>query len=167
MSQVVTHSEEFLLEKDVSSVFPLFSPEGEKRWAPGWDYTNLLGSTNLHPDYVFLTDTHDHNAAQAIWIVADYRPNTYYISYYKIEPGQKIGKIEVQCIEQNRTSTLIKATYKYIGLSDSGNRFIEGFTKKFYQEFIGKWRLLLHEYFQNERNPYAKNGVTEVTPAVA
>ena len=147
VSQVVAHSEEFLLGRDISTVFPLFSPEGEKLWAPGWDYTNLLGSTELYPDYLFLTDTHDHQSAQAIWIVSGYEPDKHYVSYYKVEPGQKVGKIVVQCFEQNRSSTLVKVTYKYIGLSDSGNRFVAGFTKEAYSEFIGEWRTLLHDYF--------------------
>src|SRR4030067_49067 len=101
VSQVASHSEEFLLEKDIATVFPLFSPEGENLWAPGWSYTNLFGSTKLKPDYVFLTDTHDHKSAQAIWIVSDYDPDKHYISYYKIEPEQKVGKITVQCFEQS------------------------------------------------------------------
>jgi len=54
VSQVASHSEEFLLERDISTVFPLFTPEGEKLWAPGWTYTNLIGSVELKPDYVFL-----------------------------------------------------------------------------------------------------------------
>ena len=147
VSQVVAHSEEFFLERDISSVFPLFSPEGEKLWAPGWNYTNLLGSTELYPDYLFLTDTHDHKSAQAIWIVSGYEPDKHYVSYYKVEPGQKVGKIVVQCFEQSRSCTLVKVTYKYIGLSDSGNRFVAGFTKEAYAEFIGEWHSLLHDYF--------------------
>ncbi len=150
VSQIVSHSEEFLLERDISYVFPLFSPEGEKLWAPGWNYTNLLGSIGLEPDYVFLTDTHDHKSAQAIWIVSGYDRARHYVSYYKVEPGQKVGKIVVQCFEQNRTSTLVKVTYKYIGLSDSGNRFVETFTKEAYKEFIGEWRSLLLNFLQKD-----------------
>ena len=150
VSQVVSHSEEFLLERDISYVFPLFSPEGEKLWAPGWNYTNLLGSIALEPDYVFLTDTHDHKSTQAIWIVSGYNPDKHYVSYYKVEPGQKIGKIVVECFEQSRTSTLVRVTYKYIGLSDSGNRFVANFTKAFYKEFIGEWRSLIHDYFKKD-----------------
>ena len=150
VSQVVSHSEEFLLERDVSYIFPLFSPEGEKDWTPGWNYTNLLGSIELEPDYVFLTDIHDHKSAQAIWIVSNYDPAKHYVSYYKVEPGQKVGKIVVQCFEQNRTSTLVKVTYKYIGLSDSGNRFVAAFTKEAYKEFIGEWRSLIHDYFKKD-----------------
>ena len=146
VSQVVSHSEEFLLERDISYVFALFSPEGEKLWAPGWNYTNLLGSIELEPDYVFLTDTHDHKSAQAIWIVSGYDPDKHYVSYYKVEPGQKVGKVVVECFEQSRTSTLVRVAYKYIGLSDSGNRFVASFTKEAYKEFITEWRSRLHDF---------------------
>jgi len=148
VSQVVFHSGEFLLERDIASVFPLFSPEGEKLWAPGWDYTNLLGAKDLRRDDVFLTDSHDHKSTQAIWIVSDYDPVKHYVSYYKVEPGEKVGKIVVECFEQTKTSTLVKVAYKYIGLSDSGNRFVSGFTKEAYKEFIGEWRSLLLRYFE-------------------
>ena len=152
VSQVASHSEEFLLDKDIASVFPLFSPEGEKLWAPGWDYTNLLGFEDLQPDYVFLTDSHDHRSANAIWIVADYDAVKHYISYYKVEPGEKVGKIIVQCFEQGQKYTLVKVTCKYIGLSDSGNRFVADFTKEAYTEFIDEWRSLIHDYFEKISN---------------
>jgi len=148
VSRVVSHSEEFFLERDIASVFPLFSPEGEKLWAPGWDYTNLLGSKDLQPDYVFLTDSHDHKSTHAIWIVADYDPVKHYVSYYKVEPGEKVGKVVVECFKQTKESTLVKVSYKYIGLSDSGNRFVVSFTKEAYREFIGEWRSLLLRYFE-------------------
>ena len=148
VSRVVSHSEEFLLERDIASVFPLFSPEGEKLWAPGWDYTNLLGSKELQRDDVFLTDSHDHKSTQAIWIVADYDPVKHHVSYYKVEPGEKVGKVVVECFEQTDKSTLVKVTYKYIGLSDSGNQFVSGFTKETYKEFIDEWRSLLLHYFE-------------------
>lgn len=147
VSQVASHSEEFMIERDIESVFPLFSPEGEQLWAPGWEYTNILGSKDLQPDYVFLTDSHDHRSTTAIWIVADYDLVKHYVSYYKVEPGEKVGKIVIQCFEQNQKYTLVKVTYKYIGLSDSGNQFIAGFTKKPYKEFIDEWHSLINAYF--------------------
>ncbi|MBM4348930.1 MAG: hypothetical protein FJ106_03480 [Deltaproteobacteria bacterium] len=147
VSQVVFQSKEFLLERDIATVFPLFTPEGEKLWAPGWTYTNLIGSTELKPDDVFLTDTHDHKFSQAIWIVSDYDASKHYVSYYKIEPEQKVGKITVQCFEKTPSVTLVRVTYKYIGLSDSGNQFVAGFTKEAFAEFIGVWHTLLRDYF--------------------
>ena len=147
-SQVVSHTDEFLIEKDISSVFPLFSPEGEKLWAPGWDYTNIMGSKELQPDYVFLTDSHDHKSTTAIWIVVNYDSANHFVSYYKVEPDDKVGKIEVQCVGQYPGHTIVKVTYKYIGLSESGNRFIAGFTKKTYKAFIDEWRTLIEAHFK-------------------
>lgn len=147
VSQVVSRSDEFLLEKDIATVFPLFTPEGEKLWAPGWTYTNLMGAAELKPDDVFLTDTHDHKSTQAIWIVLDYDTGKHYVSYYKIEPEQKVGKITVQCFEQSPSVTLVRVTYQYIGLSEFGNQFVAGFTKEAFAEFIDAWRSLLRDYF--------------------
>ena len=146
-SQVASYSEEFLIEKGIASVFPLFSPEGEKLWVPGWDYTNIMVSKDLQPDDVFLTDSHDHRSTTAIWIVANYDPVNHFVSYYKVEPGEKVGKIVVQCAEQHQKHTIVKVSYKYIGLSDSGNRFIAGFTKKAYKAFIDEWRSLIKAHF--------------------
>src|SRR4030042_3759439 len=148
VARVESHSEEFLLPRDITSVFPLFSPEGEKLWAPGWDYTHLLDSKYLQRDDVFLTDSHDHKSTNAIWIVSDYDPVKHYVSYYKVELGEKVGKVVVECFQQTDTSTLVRVTYRYTGLSDSGNQFISGFTKEVYKEFIGEWRLLLLRYFE-------------------
>lgn len=148
VSQIVSHSEEFLLEKGIAVVFPLFTPEGEKLWAPGWTYTNLIGSIELKPDDVFLTDTHDHKSARAIWIVSDYDVDKHYVSYYKIEPEQKVGKITVQCFEQGPSATRVRVAYKYTGLTDSGNQFVNGFTRKAFTEFINGWRSLLNDYFK-------------------
>ena len=50
----------------IAELFPLFSPEGEKLWVPGWDYENIMGTTALSEDYVFLTKIHDHATRDAI-----------------------------------------------------------------------------------------------------
>ena len=48
----------FKLNRSAEELFPLFSAEGEKLWVPGWDYENIMGSTDLHEGYVFLTAGH-------------------------------------------------------------------------------------------------------------
>ena len=72
----ISHTKSFSLDFPISKLFPLFSPEGEKHWVPGWDYENVMGKTELCEDYVFLTKTHDHGETDAIWIAysARFRP---------------------------------------------------------------------------------------------
>ncbi len=148
-SKSISHTAAFTIDQSAEILFPLFSPEGERLWVPGWQYENLMGTKRLHEDYLFLTNSHDHGATQAIWIVKNYDPDACRVSFYKIEPEIKVGIITVTCDALDRLKTRVEVTYTYRGLSDSGNRFIEGFTKAVYEEFIDEWKTLLEAYFNN------------------
>ena len=41
----VSHTTTFEIAARIDELFPLFSPEGEKLWVPGWDYENVMGTT--------------------------------------------------------------------------------------------------------------------------
>lgn len=145
----VTHSKKFRMNQPIEILFPLFSAEGEKLWVPGWDYKNIMGSTGLHEDYIFLTQTHDHATTDAIWLVKRYDPESHFVQFYKVEPEDKVGIITVQCARLEERLTEIEVTYHYIGLADRGNEFIEAFTPARYGEFINEWEELLNAYFQS------------------
>ena len=46
--------------------------------------------------------------------------------------------------------TEVEVTYKYIALSETGERFIAGFTADAYEAFIGEWEELLRDYFASK-----------------
>lgn len=143
----VKHSEKFTIAQPVEAVFPLFSPEGEKLWVPGWDYVNIMGSTGLHEDYVFLTKNHDHAATDAIWLVKRYEPASHFVEFYRIEPADKVGVVSIRCLQIENQLTEVEVTYRYTALGDKGREFIESFTAGKYEESIGQWRRLLVNYF--------------------
>ena len=145
----ISHTKSFTLDFPISKLFPLFSPEGEKLWVPGWDYKNVMGKTDLCEDYIFLTKTHDHVSSDAIWIVKAYNPESHFVQYYKIEPEYKVGVVTVQCAELGPAKTKVQVTYKYQALSKTGEEFIAGFSEKVYEEFIGEWQRLLTNYIQS------------------
>jgi hypothetical protein len=147
----VKHTASFEIQEPVQALFPLFSAEGEKLWVPGWDYENVMGGTQLHEDYVFVTKNHDHAASDAVWIVKRYEPEKYLVQFYKVEPGEKLGIIEVRCSELGTSLTKIQVTYEYIGLSPAGNEFIAHFSLVDYEEFLGEWVELLVDYFKTKR----------------
>lgn len=146
-SKSISHTAAFVLHRPAAELFPLFSPEGERSWVPGWDYENVMGTTRLHDDYVFLTKNHDHAASEAVWIVKSYDPDARRVQYYKVEPGEKVGVISVGCNPLDQRATRVEVTYTYIGLSEGGNRFVEQFTQTAYAEFIEEWKGLLDGYF--------------------
>jgi len=147
----IKHTASFHISQPIDVLFPLFSAEGEKLWVPGWDYKNIMGSSELHEDYVFLTKTHDHASTDAIWVVKKYNPENYHVQFYKVEPEDKIGIIEVKCIQLSDSDTEVHVSYEYIGLSDKGNQFIKEFNSSEYKEFIAEWQSLLETYFTTKR----------------
>ena len=139
----------FDLPVRIADLFPLFSPEGEKLWVPGWDYENLMGTIELTEDYIFLTKTHSHGKTDAIWIVKRYDPASHFVQYYKIEPGEKIGVVTVKCTELAAQKTAVQVTYKYTALSVAGETFVAEFSESAYEGFIAEWQRLLLKYFQD------------------
>jgi len=140
----------FRIDQPIDLLFPLFSAEGEKLWVPGWDYKNITGSNDLHEDYVFLTRNHDHASTDAIWLVKRYEPEIYLVQFYKVEPEDKVGIVTVQCNRIDEGLTRVEVSYEYIGLSEKGDEFIEGFTSTEYEAFIGEWNNFLVSYFESK-----------------
>ena len=79
--KTISHTKSFEMPRPIAELFPLFSPEGEKYWVPGWDYENVMGTPELSEDYVFLTKTHDHATTNAIWIVKKYDPESHTVQF--------------------------------------------------------------------------------------
>ena len=144
----VRHSADYQLDQPADILFPLFSAEGEKLWVPGWDYENVMGTNDLHEDYIFVTKNHDHAASNAIWLVKRYQPGEYLVEFYKVEPEEKVGVITVKCSALSEAKTNVSVRYEYIALSEKGNDFIRSFTSQVYKDFIGEWQQLLEAYFQ-------------------
>lgn len=149
----IQHSASFVLQQPVEMVFHLFTPEGEKLWAPGWDYMNLLETTELSEDYVFLTHSHDHAASEAIWLVKRYVPEEGMVAYYRVEPGDKVGVVTVQCFPVEDGWTQVAVTYRYLPLSEKGQAFVDSYTLEAHQSFIAQWERLLLAYFESGSRP--------------
>ena len=149
----IKHTRKFQIDQLIDVVFPLFSAEGEKLWVPGWDYENIMGYSDLHENYIFLTKNHDHASAKAIWLVKRYEPESYRVHFYKVEPEDKVGIITVQCKRIEEKLTEVEVSYEYVGLSQMGNDFINGFSAAEYEKYIDMWKRLLDNYFEAKRRP--------------
>ncbi|NOY45956.1 MAG: hypothetical protein GXP50_10985 [Deltaproteobacteria bacterium] len=145
----VEHTKTFEIAAPVDELFPLFSPEGEKLWVPGWDYQDVMGTPELTEDYVFITESHDHGGGRAIWVVKAYDPEKRLVEFYKIEPYDKVGVVRVRCNRISDGLTEVEVRYKYIALSPRGEAFISSFTATVYDEFVGEWKSLLETYFES------------------
>ena len=65
-----TQVRSFHLDAPLVRVFPLFTAQGERAWAPGWEPRILSGSEERGSAFI----TTAHNGGTVTWIVTDYRP---------------------------------------------------------------------------------------------
>ena len=148
--KTVEYTNTFQIGQPILNLFPLFSPEGEKYWVPGWSYENVMGTTELSEDYIFRTTSHDHGSTNAIWIVKRFDPDAHVVEFYRIEPEEKVGVVKVKCTEVEPDMTEVEVSYKYSALSEKGEHFVSKFTQADYDEFIGEWKELLLKYFASK-----------------
>jgi hypothetical protein len=127
-------------------LFPLFSPEGEKLWVPGWGYENIMGSSGMHEDYIFLTSG-DH---KGIWLVKRYEPSSYFVQFYMVEPYDIVMIVTVDCKPITAVLTEVEVTYEYIGLSEEGNDYVRGRTAEGFEAYMDKWKVWLEGYFETK-----------------
>jgi hypothetical protein len=149
----IKHQTSFEINHSAEELFPLFSAEGEKLWVPGWDYENIMGSTDLHEDYVFLTSGHHrsghHGATKEVWLVKRYEPSSYFVQFYMVDPYDRVGIISVLCKPISEDLTEVEVIYEFIGLSEKGDDFIKGYTAEVFEESIAKWPVWLESYLKN------------------
>ena len=145
----VGHSHTIELNDNPERIFPLFTPEGEKRWAAGWDFELVYPLSNeAEENLIFTTASHDHAQSRAIWIISRYEPTEFFVEYQRIEPGEKIGRIRVKCQAGEHERTLVSVQYVYTALSETGNKFIDGFSAHEYIRFVGHWEKAINYYLE-------------------
>ncbi|HNB52183.1 MAG TPA: hypothetical protein PK530_09590 [Anaerolineales bacterium] len=146
-SRRVGHTHTIHLPGMPESLFPLFTPEGERKWAAGWDFVPVYPTGDIEENMIFTTASHDHSQSGAIWIVTRYEPAQYFVEYQRIEPGEKVGRIRVRCEAEN-DQTRVTVEYVYTALSEAGNMFLKGFTESHYTHFIQSWETAIHHFLE-------------------
>ena len=138
----LSNSRDFRLDASCARVFPLFTAEGEKAWAPGWNPEMLSGATERGS--VFRTAGHD-GGHKAVWIVTGYEPHRHRVSYARLVQDSNIGLVDVTC-RGSAGGARITVTYTLTGLNKDGDAFVREFlSDPHYERFIEEWRVALSE----------------------
>jgi hypothetical protein len=129
-------SHAFTLAMPMRDAVKLFEPEGERRWAEGWN-----------PAYVFPTHgraeagmvfTTSHGNAEAVWTMVRHEPQAGLVEYVRVVPGSDIGRVLVQCSSLDAGRTRVNVIYVLTGLSDKGNSKVLAHAAH-YEEYIDSW----------------------------
>jgi hypothetical protein len=111
----------------------LFTPEGERSWADGWDPQYPDARRREGPGAVFTTR---HDAHEATWIIIDQRPDI--IRYARVVHGVSAGTIAVEVLGSKDGATHVRVTYDLTALTAAGETWLEAFARRYATE-IAAW----------------------------
>jgi len=128
----------FRLEAPLARVLPLFTAEGERSWAPGWEPTILSGDVERGSAFA----TRGHSGIETTWIVADYRPAEGRVSYARLVHDSNIGLVDVACTKAQHGGTDVSVRYTLTPVSEAGRAWVSEFmAEEHYSRMIEEWRL--------------------------
>jgi hypothetical protein len=133
-----TQVRSFRLEAPLQHVMPLFTAEGERGWAPGWEPVILSGAAERGSAFT----TRAHTGVETTWIVIDYRPTEGRVSYARLAQGSNIGLVDVTCAAAEGGRTVVTVRYTLTGVSEQGRAFVREFLEpERYARMIEEWRV--------------------------
>jgi Polyketide cyclase / dehydrase and lipid transport len=114
----------------------LFTPTGERAWAPGWDpqFPSPVPD-DTEPGTVFQTD---HAGRRSTWTVTRHDPATT-IQYATTTPGDRAGLVTVACTPGEDDTTTATVSYDLTTLAPEANADLDRFAAH-YRSFLGQWQ---------------------------
>jgi hypothetical protein len=122
----------FVLPRPLDEVRPLFTAEGERRWAPRWEP-------------VWADESHEHEIGEVwttagppstTWITVD--AGTDHVRYARVAIGDSAGIVTVTCVEKSGQTT-VTVDYDLSALSDAGADRLEQFAQS-YDDMLAHWQ---------------------------
>jgi hypothetical protein len=127
----------FRVARPLDQAFPLFSPEGERRWVVGWEprYLHPRDVPSAAPGTVFQTN---HQGEETQWLVLRYSPSEGHAEYVRVTPASRIGVVTVRATERGG-ATEVEVTYRMTSLSPDGTRVLAAMTDESYAAMLREW----------------------------
>jgi hypothetical protein len=146
----------FTLPLPVTSAVPLFTPEGERRWAgSSWDPVYAISeqvTDGAAPGTVFTTES---DGGAATWIVLERRDDG--MSYARVAPGRIAGTITVHCLRRAEDETSVTVRYDVTSLGPEGVDFVQELEAG-YDAFLEEWRREIIAGLASEHGRGAQKG---------
>ena len=132
MSTTLLRSAEITVGLPRERALALFTPEGERRWAHGWDPRYPQPDRREGPGAVFTTG---HGGHLTTWIMVDHGPDG--VRYARVTHGMTAGTVAVEVVGSREQSTQVRVTYDLTALSPAGETWLERFGADYATEIAG------------------------------
>jgi hypothetical protein len=111
----------------------MFTAEGERRWAEGWEPCYPDPGRRDGPGAVFTTA---HGGHRTTWVMVDHRPDG--VRYACVTHGLTAGTVTVEVVSSDDSSTRVRVTYDLTALGAAGETRLAAFDAH-YETEMASW----------------------------
>ncbi len=133
MPPTTTCTAELTVDLPAEATLALFTAEGERAWAPGWEPSFPAPARTEGVGAVFVTAHDDHATT---WVVVD--QNAHGVRYARVTPEVSAGTVTVAVLRSDATRTRLRVSYDLTALSSKGAEWLDGFATDF-TGYIAHW----------------------------
>ena len=135
------------LEGDISRVFPLFTPLGEREWAEGWDPTVVWPADESVQERMVFTVRHG-DGPETMWLVSKHDEQFGLIEYTVYE-SESVHWILLRCsAAENGKSTNAEITYTYVGTNEDACQKNVQQLASMYKHNLKDWEYVINHYLR-------------------
>ena len=137
-AQQVVRTGEFDLPCDADTAFPLFSPEGEREWVPGWD------PIAVYPETIAFTANTvfrlGQGSEESVWTILEADSQSHSAEYVRIAPASHAARISVKIepVSPNRSHVVV--TYALTEFGGHTSNLMESFSEGAYAQRMRDWQ---------------------------
>jgi hypothetical protein len=128
----VTRSAEIVVELPRQQAMALFTPEGERAWADGWDPHYPEPRRRDGPGAVFTTE---HGSHRTTWVMVDHGHDG--VRYARVTHDMTAGTVAVDVVGFTQHTTRVRVTYDLTALTTAGATWLETFDAHYDAEIAG------------------------------
>lgn len=143
----VSRTGTFELPCNADIAFPLFSPEGERKWVVGWDPRPIFPDQIVfEPNTVF---RQGQGAEEAVWTILEADWQRHRAEYVRVDPSSHAARIIVAVEPLSRSRCHVVVSYTVTVFGDNTAAQLESFSENAYAEKMGNWRRQIASYLES------------------
>lgn len=138
----VSRTGEVRVAAPLAAAFPLFTPAGERLWAPGWDPEFHHPADGAAVRGAIFTTCGD-DGRTTLWVLVDWEPERHSVRYARVTPGLRAGIVAVACRADGEQATIARVTYELAALNPEGDADLAAWTEGWYEGYLAEWEALI------------------------
>jgi hypothetical protein len=126
----------FELPIPAADAIGLFTPEGERDWAPGWNPTYPSGEPSETSGTVFVTR---HGETETVWVIERIDRAAHTSAYARITAGHHAGTVRVRCHDESGGRCVVSVEYDMTALPESHPHVLDAYDEDSFAAMMNEW----------------------------